>query len=159
MKKNLIFCFLLLEAISSALNAQTKNPVIISKKEFVGTWQRNSKIVGNGLVQNFQFFENSTFRMNLGDDRDDLRSTIRIDGKFRLSKDSIFFTIFTKTIVDGNIGISDHGISQSIFEYTDGKVSEIKIKNPTEIKDPCFISVLGKDHIKINNEEYFKVKN
>lgn len=137
---------------------QNQDTIFITKKEFIGTWQRNSKIVGNGMGQNFEFFDNGRFILNLGSDADDIRNTIQLKGTYRLEKDKLYFTITSKTVVDGNIGIADMGVSFSIFELVDAKVKEIQLPNPKELADPCYITIIEDQHIKINNEVYYKVK-
>lgn len=137
---------------------QNQDSCCISQKELTGIWQRNNKIVGNGLGQNFEFYENGTFVLNLGNESDDLRNTIQLKGKYRLDKDKLFFTITSKTIVEGKIELADGGISLSLFEIVDWKEKEIKELQPKEFKDPCYITLFSEGHIKLNNEVYYKIK-
>ena len=139
--------------------SQNKNvPSYISIKDLIGTWQRDTKIISNGLNQNFEFFSNGTFLLHLGSDGDDLRNTIELRGKYRIENDKLYFTILSKTIVDGKIGVSDMGVSLSIFEIIDAETKVIQESNPKEIPDPCYITVISKTYIKLGNEIYYKVK-
>jgi hypothetical protein len=135
----------------------TTRQCCLTKKEIVGTWQRSDSLVGSGLNQNFQFFSDNTFILNLGDDRDDARTVIKLQGKYRLNKDEIYFTINSQTIIEGKLEIADQGISLNIFTVT-GKTREIREAHPKELPDPCYITLLTKKHIQINQEDYFKVK-
>jgi hypothetical protein len=140
------------------VSAQDKAHKFLSKTDILGVWQRDTKLAGSGLNQHIHFFPNGDFHMDLGNDGDDLRTVIELNGKYRFSNDSLFFTITSKTILKGgDITISDPGIGLSIFTIENGKVEYIKIPNPKELKDPCFITVITKDHIKINNEVYYKI--
>jgi hypothetical protein len=54
--------------------------------------------------------------------------------------------------------MSDPGISMNIFNMAGDKVKEIPEKNPKEFADPCYITFIGKSHIKIDQEQYYKIK-
>jgi hypothetical protein len=141
-----------------SVSAQTrKEQKFLTKKDIVGTWQRNDSLLGSGLNQNFQFFDNNTFILNLGNDGDDARSVIKLHGKYRLNKDEIYFTIVSKTIIEGKIEIADPGISLNLFTI-EGKTKEVQELHPKELSDPCYITLFSKRHIQINQEFYFKVK-
>ncbi len=129
----------------------------ISPEDITGTWQRNDKVVGSGLNQNFEFFSDGTFVLHLGSDGDDVRGIIELKGKYRLDKNKLYFTITSRTIVDGKIGIADMGVSLCIFQFEGEKVKVIRELTPTEIPDPCFITIITNTQIKINNEVYYKV--
>jgi hypothetical protein len=139
--------------------AQQKNDsCCLSMKNIIGTWQEDSPIVGSGLNQNFEFFSNGTFILHLGNSGDDVRGINTLKGKYRLDKDKLFFTITSKTIVEGKIGMADGGISLSLFEIEDGKEKEIQETNPKELTDPCYITLFSDRHIKLGNKVYYKLK-
>lgn len=138
--------------------SQQKDLCCLSKENIIGTWQRNDSIVGNGLNQNFQFFKNNTFIFNIGNDADDMRDIIQLKGRYRIMKDTIYFTITSKTILDGPIEIADPGISLNIFSIGGKKVKEVAERNPKELPDPCYITLFTNTHIKINQENYYKIK-
>jgi len=154
------FCIsLLLLILSEASFAQMKkDSAWLSKQQIVGTWQRNDSLVGSGLGQNFQFFDDNSFVFNIGSEADDVRDIIQLRGKYRLLKDAIYFTITSRKVVEGSIEISDPGISLNIFNIAVSKIREIPEKNPKETADPCYIRLVSKSHIKIAQEQYYKVK-
>jgi hypothetical protein len=130
----------------------------LAKKYLIGTWQRNDSIIGSGLNQNFEFFEGDTFVLNVGNDEDDVRNVTQLKGKYRIIADSLFFTITSRTVVDGPIEIPDSGISLNIFLIKPAKVREIFEQNPRELSVPCYITLFTNGHIKINREDYYKIK-
>jgi hypothetical protein len=154
------FCIILVILIlSQASFAQmTKDSAWLSKQQIVGTWQRNDSLVGSGLGQNFQFFADNSFVFNVGSEADDVRDIIELRGKYRLLKDAIYFTITSRKVVEGSIEISDPGISLNIFNIAGSKIREVPEKNPKEMADPCYITLVSKSHIKIAQEQYYKVK-
>jgi hypothetical protein len=144
--------------VSKAATTQIKSDTLsLSKQQVVGTWQRNDSLVGSGLGQNFQFFMDNSFVFNVGSDADDARDIIQLRGKYRLQKNMIYFTILSRKVVDGGFEISDPGISMNIFNISGNKVKEIPEKNPKELADPCYITFIGRSHIKISREQYYKV--
>ena len=149
----LLICF-----IPFGSNAQKSVKKYLTSDEIIGKWQRDSKIVGSGMNQYIHFFPNGDFHMDLGNDGDDLRTVIELDGKYRIVQDSLFFTITQKTIIlGGEIATNDwDGLQLSLFTIKNGKMKYILISNPKEL-EPCFISLITNEHIKINNEEYFKI--
>lgn len=157
MKVSLIILVFISNFLLAPVFAQVKKETYITQKDIVGVWQRDSKLVRNGLSQNFEFYMNGKFVVNLGSDKDDGRNVIKLKGRYRLDKDKLYITILSKTIVDGKIVISDAGVSLNIFSY-EGKEVEILEKNPVEISDPCYITVITTQNIKISNEIYFKIK-
>ena len=145
--------------IAHKADCQTKKESVwLTPTEIVGTWQRGSKEVGSGLLQNFQFSKNNTFVLNLGNDADDARDIIQLKGKYRLVKDSLFFTITSKKVVEGKIQIADGGISLNLFTISGKNVREIPEKDSKESPDPCYITRISKTHIKISQEQYYKIE-
>ncbi|MEO8712558.1 MAG: hypothetical protein ABI405_10565 [Parafilimonas sp.] len=158
--KNLLLLLFILKISSSQSLAQqiTDTCCILKKEELIGIWQRNDSLIGSGLNQNFQFFKDDSFVLNVGSDDEDLRDIIQLKGKYRISKNELFFTVNSKTIIDGPIEIADAGISLNIFTIKKEKLVEVKEPKAQEISDPCFITLISNKHIKINNEIYYKVK-
>jgi hypothetical protein len=154
------FCISLVILILSqtSLAQMTKDSAWLSKQQIVGTWQRNDSLVGSGLGQNFQFFADNSFVFNVCGEADDVRDIIQLRGKYRLVKDMIYFTITSRKVVEGAIEISDPGISLNIFNIAGSKIREIPEKDPKELADPCYIAFVSKSHIKIDQEQYYKVK-
>lgn len=122
--------------------------------QIIGLWQKDSKIVGSGLAQNFRFFSNGKFIFSLSS-FEDARMLNSFKGKYRIEKESIIFTIKSKLIVDGNIVVGDFGF-EPLF-VIDGKIKEIPIKSPKE--ENIEIKILSNTEIKIGNEHYFKISN
>lgn len=137
---------------------QTKKSAFLMEKEILGTWQRNDSLVGNDLMQNFQFFANRTFVLNVGNGGDDVRNIVKLKGTYRIEKDKLFFTIKSRVIINGPIIMSDAGLSLNLFEIEVKETKEIPEVDPREIVDPAYITFFNKSYIKINNEKYFKVK-
>jgi hypothetical protein len=156
MKKKSFAIILTTLLFSTNLFAQIKKDSL-SKDGIIGTWQRDDSLVGSGLGQNFQFFSDNSFVLNIGNDGDDARNVIQLKGTYRLEKNMLYFTITARKVIEGSIEISDPGVSLNIFNIN-GKVREIPEKNPKEMSDPCFITLLSKHHIKIDQEEYYKVE-
>jgi hypothetical protein len=154
------FCISLVILILSqaSLAQMTKDSGWLSKQQIVGIWQRNDSLVGSGLGQNFEFFADHSFVFNIGSEADDVRDIIQLRGKYRLVKDMIYFTITSRKVVEGAIEISDPGISLNIFNIAGSKIREIPEKDPKELADPCYITLISKSHIKIDQEQYYKVK-
>ena len=102
-------------------------------------------MIGSGLNQKFQFFKDDSFVLNVGNDDEDLRDIIQLKGKYRINKNELFFTVNSKTIIDGPIEIADAGISLNIFTIKKRKLIEVREPNPLEISDPCFITFISKN--------------
>jgi hypothetical protein len=154
--KKLFFILLVMADVCSAkqLYAQEK----LTVKNLVGVWQYGSPRIGDQLNQNFVFFNNSNFIFNNGKNGDDLVSTGRLKGHYRLDKNKMYFTIISRTVIDNaNVGVVNSTVDFGIFEYTDITSKEIKEKDPKEIDDPVVITIVKPNHIKINDEEYYKV--
>lgn len=157
MKKTMFV--LMMVIYSQAFAQQKKGTDYLTKDELVGTWQIRSRLIGNGLNQHFVFSKDGTFVLNLYSDGDDARSLLKLKGKYRLTKDELYLTILSKTIVEGELEIGDMAITSSLIQFGAGaKIKEIKEPNPKEMLDPCYISILSRSNIKLNNEVYYKVK-
>lgn len=161
LSKNLqLIVIVFVTSIMISKNATAQKSVehcCITQNELVGIWQEKSETLGSGLMQNFHFFSDGTFILNLGDDGDDARTLTQIKGKYRLNADSLHFTIFSRTIVEGEIGISDM-TSLSIFSIQNGKIRELQESDPKEINAPCYVTTYSRVKIKLNNELYYKIK-
>ncbi|MFI5187786.1 MAG: hypothetical protein ACHQF0_13730 [Chitinophagales bacterium] len=159
MKQFHFIAFVIVNILPNQSSAQQEsNRCCLSAQEIIGTWQRDDSLVGSGLNQNFQFFKNNYFVLNIGNDRDDVRNIIQLKGRYRLEKDTLFFIITSRTIVDGPIEIPDAGISSNIFSIRGKMVKEVIEHNPKEMPDPCYITLFTHTHIKINQEIYYKIK-
>ncbi|HEY4148798.1 MAG TPA: hypothetical protein VGM41_07715, partial [Chitinophagaceae bacterium] len=111
------------------------------KKDIVGIWQRNSDKVGNGLEQNFRFFEDGSFVLNLDSEGEDARGIFTLKGKYRLAKESLYLTILSRTVVEeGKIRIPSSNETLGLFLVEDGKVKEIKEVDPKEDPTPIYIA-------------------
>jgi hypothetical protein len=156
---NILKAILILLIFSCTAFGQTKNKNNhVHLVSLVGVWQFGDPRVGNGLNQNFEFYSNGKFIFHVGKIGDDLVSTTQIKGKYRLLKDSLFFTFTSRVIlIGGKIGTVDHGLDYGIFEFEGAKQKEILETNPKEDIDPTIITIISKNHIKINNEDYYKI--
>ncbi|HTD98016.1 MAG TPA: hypothetical protein VK668_01965 [Mucilaginibacter sp.] len=154
-KKSFLFLLIIVNVCSAKklLAQQT-----LSVKNLVGVWQYESPTVGDELNQSFAFFGNRNFFFNNGKLGDDLVSTGVLKGRYRLDKNKIYFTIISRTIIDNaNIGVKNSAIDFGIFQYNDIVPRVITEKKPKEIEDPAIITFIKPNHIKINDEDYYKV--
>lgn len=154
-----IIFFLLIITYNQTFAQQKKDSCCITNKELVGTWQRDSKVIGSGLNQNFVFYGNGTFVLNLVNEGEDARSLIKLKGKYRVTKDELYLTILSKTILEGELEIAGMGSSLSLIQFgAKSKIREIKEPSPKEFIDPCYITRITRSQIKLNNELYYKLK-
>ena len=155
--KKIFFSLLIMANVCSAnqLYAQQK----LTVKTLVGVWQYGSQRIGDQLNQSFVFFSSGDFFFNNGKLGDDLVSTLGLKGRYRLVKNKMYFTIISKTIMDDSVrvGLVNPVINFGIFEYKDMVPKKIMEKDPKEIEDPVDIVVVSLKHIKINDEDYYKV--
>ncbi|WP_293312924.1 hypothetical protein [Pedobacter sp. UBA5917] len=159
MMKNILMVILLITTYCST-RAQEKKPVsYITNNALIGVWQKGSKIVGSGIDQHFVFSKDGRFILNLYSEGDDARSLIRLKGKYRLVKDELYLTILSKVFVEGELEIGSEAITSSLLQFgTNSKIREVKVPNPKEISDPCYITVISRTNIKLNNQVYYKIK-
>jgi uncharacterized protein (TIGR03066 family) len=157
MKQVIVLLNLLVLALNVFAQAK-KDSCCMTTKDLVGIWQRDSKRVGNGLQQNFRFFDDGTFVVNFSNESEDARGIYAIKGKYRLVGNKLYLTIISKTVVEGG-KIVPTGSNETFFIFTieGGEVKEIKEVNPKELPDPIYIIIDGKDHIEISNETYYKI--
>ena len=119
---------------------------------------RDSNIVGNGLNQNFVFKSDGSFVLNVGSDRDDVVNTIKLKGKYRLEDNKIYFTVVSRTVVDGSLETGDPGGTSCIFEFgANSSLREIKEPNSKELQ-PVYLTLIRHTKIKFNAEVYYKIK-
>lgn len=155
MKKSLLL-FLIVAKVccDRPLYAQKK----LTVKNLIGVWQYGSSKVGDQLNQSFTFFGNGVFFFDNGKLGDDLVSTVELKGRYRLDKNQMYFTIVSRSMIDNdNIGVKESQSDFGIFEYKNTSPKVVKIKNPKELIDAVTITVITPSHIKINDEEYYKV--
>ncbi len=154
-----IIFILLIVTCGQVFAWQKKDTSYLTKEELLGTWQRGTKITGNGLNQHFIFKSDGSFVLNLYNDGDDARSLIGLKGKYRLLKDKLYLTITSRKIVEGELGIGDMALTSSLLEFgPEAKAKEVKEINPKEMLDPCYITTISRTNIKLNNQNYYKIK-
>lgn len=153
------YCTLILCVVSSHVFAQQeKDSLYIDRKELIGVWQQDTRRVGDGLAQHFQFFTNGNFVVNLGNESDDARTLIALKGRYRLIKNKLYITISSRRVVEGGqFVIDDPGVSSSIFSIVDGEIKDIPERNLIEISDPIIITIIRKGTIKLGGELYYKI--
>lgn len=158
MKKILIFVLFFTFYIN-VFSQEKKTVAYITKEVLVGTWQLGSGTVGIGLNQHFIFRNDGTFILNLYSEGDDARYLTKLKGRYRLVKDELYFTIISRVLADGKLTLGDPGITSSLFQFSsEAKSKELIEPNPKEIPDPCYITVVSRSNIKLNNQVYYKVK-
>lgn len=94
--RKIIFVLIILGYVQ-AIAQQKQEASALSKEQLIGTWQKGSKMIGNGLNQNFIFNKDGTFILNLDSDGDDARNLITIKGKYRMVKNELYLTVLSKT--------------------------------------------------------------
>jgi hypothetical protein len=155
--KNLIMILLILSALTS--NGQIKkDSLYLTKKDLIGVWQRNFKEAGNGLLQNFRFFSDSTFEVHFSNEDEDARDIHQLKGTYRLENKRLYLTIKSRTIIEGgNITVSESSESGNIFRISGGTRKEILEPDPKESRVPIFITIVSKVKIMFDNEIYYKM--
>jgi hypothetical protein len=66
--KQFLFLFPLLLLVLWISAQPNKDSCCLAKKDLVGVWQRDLKGVGNGVEQNFRFFADGIFFLDMGSD-------------------------------------------------------------------------------------------
>jgi len=127
MKRMMVMLFILLS--SQIFAQQKKNVIYLTKEEFVGTWQKGSKVVGSGLNQHFVFNKDGKFILNLYSNGDDARNLLKIKGKYRLFQNELYLTITSRLVADGEIVVGDMAITSSLLQFN---VIKIKRNNGAE---------------------------
>lgn len=154
-------CTLFLVLFISISEAQqqkvVKEPPVVTMKMLAGVWQKGHGHVASGLVQNFQFSADGQFILNMGDPGEDLRTIPRVKGTYRLAKNEVFFTITSKTVLEGGRIAVGEMVDWNIFHLEDANLKEIKIVNPQELPTGCAMEVLSKIHIRFNYQDYYKI--
>jgi hypothetical protein len=155
MKKLIIALFILANVgFAKPIAAQQK----LTAKALVGVWQLGAGVVGDQLNQSFVFFSDGKFSFNNGKNGDDIVSTIQLLGRYRLDRNKMYFTITSRVVIDGaRVGVVNSSLDFGIFEFKDGISKEIKEKNLKEIEDPAIVTIIKPNHIKINDEDYYKI--
>jgi len=122
---------------------QQKPDFFLTIKEIVGIWQKDSPRVGNGLNQNFVFLSDGNFIFNNGQEGNDVTSTIKLKGRYRLVKDKLYLTIISRVVLDSaNVSIVMPDLDLGIFAFKGGKLKEIKEVDAKEIKNHAYITVI-----------------
>jgi hypothetical protein len=123
--KNLLFLLSIVAALPAAGQVKKDTTVYLSRKDLIGVWQRNFKEAGNGLLQNFKFFSDSTFEVEFTNEDEDLRDVWGLKGTYRLEKESLYLTIRSREVYEGGqISIAESTESGKIFHFTDGTLKE-----------------------------------
>jgi len=136
-----------------------KDSCCIEKDDLMGVWQRDSKRVGNGLEQNFRFFNDGTFVVHFSNDNEDSRGIYALKGKYRLVKNQLYLTIISRKVVEGGKIITAQSNETSyIFTIEGGTVKEIKENDPKELPDPIYVILKPDGHILLGNETYYKIR-
>ena len=161
MKRTIVAFFLLLTSILSGLAClaqHKKDTVFLTKKNLLGVWQRGTKLVGDGLNQNFRFYPDGTFALNFDNGDEDLRIIWALKGRYRLVENKLYLTIVYRTVVEGgHIEISGSSEDLDNFDIADGVVKDIREPHIKELPDPLYISLKEGGHIGIGNEDYYKI--
>jgi len=145
--------------VLSANGQVQKDTLSIGWKDLVGVWQRNYKEAGNGLLQNFRFFSDSTFEVHFTDPGEDVRTIRQLKGSYRLDKKLLYLTIKSRVVYEGGeIYIIESIEDANIFELANGTLKEIKEPNPKESKVPILITVISKAKVTFDNETYYKMR-
>ena len=82
-KLYLISLILVISLITNQLFAQIK----LTTKELTGIWQYGTATLGDAIIQNFVFKDDGSFEFN--NDQNNLISTFRLKGKYRLENKKI----------------------------------------------------------------------
>ncbi|RFS20661.1 hypothetical protein DVR12_19060 [Chitinophaga silvatica] len=156
MIKKLIGFLLSIVLVLPALGQQKQtNPVYLTNKQLAGVWQIGSKEVGSGVGQNFRFSEDGRFTFNTSDPNQDLIVIRKLQGKYRIDKDELYFTITSKTIIENGEIVTADNFESNVFSI-EGKDKVIAIPNPKELNG-CVLTVISPTHIRIINVDYYKL--
>jgi hypothetical protein len=121
-------------------------------------WQRDTKLVGNGLRQNFRFYPDETFILNFDNAGEDMRLIWALKGRYRLVGHRLYLTVVYRTVVEGgHIEMSESSEDYNNFNMAGGVVKDIRELDIKELPDPLFISLKEAGHVDIGNEEYYKI--
>jgi len=162
MKKSFFILFALVH-LFSFVKSQNKvdSALLISKAEIVGIWQFNSRQVGSGLGETFQFFNNGRFIYSYNP-IDDTRNIIKLEGIYRLEGKRLFLTIKSRIQrLGGKIEVGGAGTDEYLFVFGNDSTKRIVEMNPKEL-DPLLLlknnnTTAGLLSIKVNNRTYFKL--
>ncbi|HTI91877.1 MAG TPA: hypothetical protein VL727_14885 [Puia sp.] len=155
--KNLIWILSILLTLRASGEVK-KDTLYLSTNDLIGVWQRNFKEAGNGLLQNFRFFRDSTFEIHFSNEDEDARDIRELKGTYRLVNRSLYLTIKSRVVVQGGkIAITESSESGYIFHFTGGISKEIAEADPHESRVPIYINVIEKGKIMLDNETYYKM--
>jgi len=149
-------------ALGSVLwvSAQTKkDSCCLVQKDLEGVWQRGQKGVGNGLEQNFRFYPDQSFFLDMAsNDGEDARGIVSLQGKYRLVKNKLYLTVLARSVLQGGkVVMLNQQESTSIFGIEGGTVKLINEVDPKEMAVPLFISFLRDGGILLGSETYYKL--
>ena len=100
---------------------------------------------------------NSTFVLYLTN-FEDVRDIIQLHGSYRVDGEDLYFTIMSKTIVKGKIDLAEPGVDLNIFTIYPDTTIEVPEVDATELSYPCYITYISSNHVKLNNEDYYRVE-
>lgn len=155
MKKNVIIpAFILVAILAPGLRGQSAD----AKSQLVGVWQ-NSQGVGSGLTDNYQFFDDGTFRFNYNE-MDGTKRVLSYSGFWNVYKNRLHVHISRVTIHIGGRWQPATGSIATDYEIVGGRVIAKKI-SPVE-KLSYSLSAFGLEEevyttVMIGNEKFWKL--
>lgn len=125
-----LFCF-----ISFTQLFAQNNHEIISKDYLVGIWQANNNQLAAGLGDNYQFFNDNTFKFNFNSMACGLRRLWGIIGNYKIINDNIILTV-TATLesVGGHIELGGAEEGEDGFVIVNDNWKTIEQKEPSILK-------------------------
>ncbi|HTI92790.1 MAG TPA: hypothetical protein VL727_19470 [Puia sp.] len=74
-----------------------KDSCCLAQKDLEGVWQRDQQGIGNGLEQNFRFYPDQSFFLDMAsNDGEDARGIVSLQGKYRLVRNRLYLTVSDK---------------------------------------------------------------
>ena len=121
--KIIIFAFLTISLFATTSTAQTNEAE--TKRRLIGVWQ-DSKGVGSGLTNNYQFFENGTFRFNYNE-MDGIKRLLSYSGIWNVYKSRLYVHINRMTFHIGGRWKAATGSIATEYEIVGGRAITKKI--------------------------------
>jgi len=142
------------------VSAQSKkDSCCLAQKDLEGVWQRGQQGVGNGVEQNFRFYPDQSFFLDMSSNEgEDARGIASLQGKYRLVKNKLYLTVLARSVVQGGkVVMLNQSESTSIFAINGGTVKLVNEVDPKEMAEPLFISFLRDGGITLGSETYYKL--
>lgn len=125
-----LFCFISI----TQLFAQNSDE-IISKDSLVGIWQANNSQLAAGLGDNYQFFNDNTFKYNFNTMTCGLRRLWGISGNYKIINSNIILTVIaTIESVGGQIELGGAEEGEDGFVIVNDNWESIEQKEPSTLK-------------------------